>query len=95
MIGYGLAKAAVHHLTKSLAEEKSGLPENSSVIAILPITLNTEMNRKWMPNADQGTWTPLDFVAEYVTALATHCSCLILKNHKSLFQNFCKMDRWK
>ena len=31
MIGYGMAKAAVHQLTKSLAEPKSGMPENSQV----------------------------------------------------------------
>lgn len=64
MIGYGVAKAAVHQLTKSLAANGSGLPENSFVASILPITLDTPMNRKWMPNADFTTWTPLEFVAE-------------------------------
>lgn len=64
MIGYGLAKAAVHQLTKSLSASGSGLPDNSLVISILPITLDTPMNRKWMPNADFSTWTPLEFVAE-------------------------------
>lgn len=66
MIGYGLAKAAVHQLTKSLAGENSGLPEKSLVISILPITLDTPMNRKWMPKADFSTWTPLEFVTGYV-----------------------------
>lgn len=64
MIGYGLAKAAVHQLTKSLAAENSGLPDNSLVISILPITLDTPMNRKWMSSADFTKWTPLEFVAE-------------------------------
>ncbi|XP_068620394.1 dihydropteridine reductase [Battus philenor] len=64
MIGYGMAKAAVHQLTKSLGGKDSGLPENSLAVAIMPITLNTEMNRKWMPKADFSTWTPLSFVAE-------------------------------
>lgn len=64
MIGYGLAKAAVHQLTKSLVEDKSGLPADSLVVSILPITLDTPMNRKWMPKADFSTWTPLDFIAE-------------------------------
>ena len=64
MIGYGMAKAAVHQLTKSLAASDSGLPENSLVVSILPITLDTPMNRKWMPKADFSTWTPLEFVAE-------------------------------
>jgi dihydropteridine reductase len=55
MIGYGLAKAAVHQLTKSLADPKSGMPEGSTVLALLPITLDTPMNRKWMPKADFST----------------------------------------
>lgn len=59
-----MAKAAVHHLTKSLASQNSGLPENAIAVAILPITLDTPMNRKWMPKADFSTWTPLEFVAE-------------------------------
>uniref|UniRef100_A0A161MS41 Dihydropteridine reductase n=1 Tax=Triatoma infestans TaxID=30076 RepID=A0A161MS41_TRIIF len=64
MIGYGLAKAAVHQLTKSLAAEKSGLPKNCHAFAILPVTLDTPMNRKWMPKADTSTWTPLEFIAD-------------------------------
>lgn len=64
MIGYGMAKAAVHQLTKSLAGKDSGMPANSLVATILPITLDTPMNRKWMANADFSTWTPLSFIAE-------------------------------
>lgn len=64
MIGYGMAKAAVHQLTKSLATENSGLPANSLAVSILPVTLDTPMNRKWMADADKSSWTPLEFVAE-------------------------------
>ncbi|XP_030385604.1 dihydropteridine reductase [Scaptodrosophila lebanonensis] len=64
MIGYGMAKAAVHQLTRSLAGENSGLPTDAIVVAILPVTLDTPMNRKWMPKADFSTWTPLTDVAE-------------------------------
>lgn len=64
MIGYGVAKAAVHQLAKSLANNNSGLPQNTTVVAILPVTLDTPMNKKWMPEADHSSWTPLDFVAE-------------------------------
>ncbi|KAL3863519.1 hypothetical protein ACJMK2_005272 [Sinanodonta woodiana] len=63
MIGYGMAKAAVHQLVKSLAAPNSGLPPKSNAVAILPVTLDTPMNRKWMSTADFTTWTPLDFVA--------------------------------
>ena len=36
MIGYGMAKAAVHHLVHSLAGDKSGLPTDAFVSAISP-----------------------------------------------------------
>lgn len=65
MIGYGLAKAGVHQLTRSLAAKNSGLPEDSVVISILPITLDTPTNRKIMPNADFSSWTPLKELAGY------------------------------
>ncbi|CAH8842745.1 unnamed protein product [Trichobilharzia szidati] len=64
MLAYGMAKAAVHQLTRSLAGQKSGLPDGACVIAISPITLDTPMNRKWMPKADHTTWTPTETVAE-------------------------------
>nr|CAB3265340.1 dihydropteridine reductase [Phallusia mammillata] len=64
MIGYGLAKAAVHQLCKSLAAPSSGLPENACTICVLPVTLDTPMNRKFMPKSDFSTWTPLEFIAE-------------------------------
>lgn len=64
MIGYGMAKAAVHSLTRSLAAEDGGLPTDTLTVAILPVTLDTPMNRKWMPKADHTSWTPLEFVAE-------------------------------
>ena len=49
----------MHHLTKSLACSGSGLPDNCLAAAILPVTLDTPMNRKWMAKADQTSWTPL------------------------------------
>ncbi|XP_062566586.1 dihydropteridine reductase-like [Saccostrea cucullata] len=64
MMGYGMAKAAVHQLVKSLASKGSGLPADSAALAILPVTLDTPMNRKFMSEADFSTWTPLAFVAE-------------------------------
>lgn len=63
MLGYGMAKAAVHQLTKGLGQDNSGLPPNSVAVAILPMTLDTSLNRKSMPDADFGSWTSLDDVA--------------------------------
>ncbi|XP_030224498.1 quinoid dihydropteridine reductase a [Gadus morhua] len=64
MVGYGMAKAAVHQLCRSLGEKNSGLPADAIAVAILPVTLDTPMNRKFMPDADFGTWTPLEYVSE-------------------------------
>ena len=36
------------------------------IIVVFRIMLDTPMNRKWMPKADTGTWTPLEYIAEYV-----------------------------
>ena len=66
MIGYGMAKAAIHQLTASLASSDGGLPSNASSLCLLPITLDTPMNRKFMPDADFSTWTPLEFIAGLV-----------------------------
>lgn len=52
MLGYGMAKAAIHQLTKSLAAKKSGMPDESTVVALLPTMLDTAQNRKWMPKAN-------------------------------------------
>merc|ERR1711973_31107 len=62
MLGYGMAKAAVHQLVKSLGSSGSGLPTGSCVLGMLPVTLDTPMNRKFMPDADKSTWTPLSEV---------------------------------
>ena len=66
MMGYGLAKAAVHQLVASLSQGDTGLPEKAVVFCILPVTLDTPGNRKAMPDADTSTWTPLLFVAEFL-----------------------------
>ncbi|EPZ30795.1 Short-chain dehydrogenase/reductase domain-containing protein [Rozella allomycis CSF55] len=66
MIGYGMAKSAVHNLVQSLSCPSSGLPKNSKVIAILPITLDTPTNRKAMSDADFSSWTPLSEVASFL-----------------------------
>ncbi|RKP36491.1 quinoid dihydropteridine reductase [Dimargaris cristalligena] len=64
MLGYGMAKAAVHQLTASLADPASGLPQGAWVNAILPVTLDTPANRAGMPDADFSSWTPLSSIAK-------------------------------
>lgn len=55
-------QAAVHQLVKSIGTTKGGLPTGGRAYGILPVTLDTPMNRKWMKH--DHTWTPLEHVAE-------------------------------
>lgn len=64
MLGYGFAKAAVHHLVKSVAADPSLTPPGFCVLGMLPVTLDTPGNRAAMPQADRSTWTPTPFVAD-------------------------------
>uniref|UniRef100_A0A8D1LGI3 Dihydropteridine reductase n=1 Tax=Sus scrofa TaxID=9823 RepID=A0A8D1LGI3_PIG len=43
MIGYGMAKGAVHQLCQSLAGKDSGMPSGAAAIAVLPYTTDTAM----------------------------------------------------
>ncbi|KAJ3012386.1 UNVERIFIED_CONTAM: hypothetical protein HDU68_001239 [Siphonaria sp. JEL0065] len=70
MIAYGIAKAGVHHLVKSVASTDSGFPKDARVVALLPVTLDTPMNRKYMPDADFSKWTPLEELSGKVLSWA-------------------------
>ena len=41
MMGYGMAKAAVHQLVKSLGGANSGMPSGALTAAILPYVVST------------------------------------------------------
>jgi len=70
MMGYGMAKAAVHHLVASIASDPFQLPPGARTYGVLPITLDTPSNRAGMPDADKSTWTPLPEAATTVVELA-------------------------
>mmetsp|Transcript_52316 Transcript_52316/g.97959 ORF Transcript_52316/g.97959 Transcript_52316/m.97959 type:complete len:205 (+) Transcript_52316:57-671(+) len=63
---YGAAKAAVHHLVRSL-DEASGLPAGAKTIGMAPQILDTSQNRQAMPDADHRTWATLEEVADHRT----------------------------
>ena len=59
---YALSKSATHALALQMAE-RSEIPESSTVVTILPQTIDTPMNRNDMPDADFNTWAPTDKIA--------------------------------
>lgn len=69
MLAYGVAKAATHHIARSIAAPEGGLPAGARVVTVLPSTLDTPNNRKFMPGADTSTWTPLQDVSVKMLAI--------------------------
>lgn len=65
---YAASKAGVHKLTESLAEELKG---KVRVNAVLPSILDTEQNRREMPNADHTKWVQPDDLAKVMLFLAS------------------------
>ena len=63
MIAYSLAKQATHHIALNMATREE-IPDSSSVVTILPETLDTPGNREAMPDADFSTWAKTDQVAQ-------------------------------
>lgn len=69
MGSYGASKSAVHKLTESLAAEMSG--KDITVNAILPTIIDTEANRKDMPDADFSEWVKPQAIADVIMFLAS------------------------
>ncbi len=69
MGAYAASKSGVHRLTESLAEE---LKDTSvTVNAVLPTILDTEQNRKDMPDADSAKWVQPSDLARVMLFLAS------------------------
>ena len=66
---YGAAKAGVLALCQALAEE--GRPHGIACNAVAPGTIDTEANRRAMPDGDRSTWVSPEEVARAVLFLAS------------------------
>jgi short-subunit dehydrogenase len=62
LIAYGLSKSLLFKLAEYLNAEAKG--KNVSVTVIAPSTIDTEINRKSMPNADFEKWVKPEALAE-------------------------------
>ena len=64
---YAIAKAGLLVLVETIAEEYGA--EGVRAHAVLPGTLDTETNRRAMPDADRSGWTPPEEVARVILSL--------------------------
>lgn len=69
MGAYAAAKSGVHRLTESLAEELKST--SVTVNAVLPSILDTDQNRKDMPDADPANWVQPADLARVMLFLAS------------------------
>lgn len=69
MGAYAAAKAGVHRLTESLAEELKA--DGVTVNAVLPSIIDTPTNRADMPDADFSTWVAPADLAQVILFLAS------------------------
>jgi len=75
MAAYAASKAAVLHLTYSLAKELA--PHRITANAIVPSIIDTPANRAAMPRADTAGWLPPEEIAEVVAWLASDAAGLV------------------
>ena len=68
-IGYTVSKAGVIALTQALAQEVRR--HHITVNAVLPSTMDTEANRRAMPDADFSKWVKPESVAQAILFLAS------------------------
>lgn len=75
MAAYAAAKAAVLNFTESLSKELVG--SGITVNAIAPTTIDTEANRKSMPDADRSTWLEPEEIAEVIAFLVSEAAGVV------------------
>jgi NAD(P)-dependent dehydrogenase (short-subunit alcohol dehydrogenase family) len=66
---YAVAKAGVHTLTHAIAEEVRG--KNINVNAVVPGFMDTDANRRTMPEADHSQWVKPEQLATVILFLAS------------------------
>jgi len=69
MVAYTASKGAVAAITLAVAEEVAA--DGIWVNAVVPSIMDTEANRRAMPNADHAKWPKLDEVAVTIAFLAS------------------------
>ena len=64
MVAYGLAKSLIFRLAELMNDEAKG--HNVVTSVIVPSTIDTTVNRKFMPDADFNSWVKAEAIADVI-----------------------------
>ena len=85
MIAYGLGKSLVFRLAELMNEEAKGT--NVVVSVLVPGTIDTEPNRKSMPDADFNKWVKPEAIADAAWFYCTDAAAVIREPLIKLYNN--------
>ncbi len=81
-LAYGLSKSLLFHLAKSLNKDAEG---KVVVSVVVPSTIDTADNRKWMPDEDFTKWVTPDQIADAILFYSSEAASAIRQPVIKLF----------
>lgn len=85
MIAYGLAKSLVYRLAELLNDEARG--QNVVTSVIVPSTIDTEANRRAIPNGDFNSWVKAEQIAEVIYYYSTDAASALREPVIKVYNN--------
>ena len=85
LVAYGLAKSLIFRLASLLNDEAKG--KNVVTSVIVPSTIDTEINRKSMPNANFNDWVKAEQIADVIYYYSTDASSAIREPVIKVYNN--------
>jgi NAD(P)-dependent dehydrogenase (short-subunit alcohol dehydrogenase family) len=85
MIAYGLAKSLIFRLAELLNDEAKG--QNVVTSIIVPSTIDTETNRKAIPNGDFNNWVKAEQIADVIYYYSTDAASALREPVIKVYNN--------
>jgi NAD(P)-dependent dehydrogenase (short-subunit alcohol dehydrogenase family) len=85
LIAYGLSKSLLFKLAEYLNAEAKG--KNVTVTVVAPSTIDTEINRKSMPDADFDKWVKPEALAEVLEFLISEKGNVLRETVLKVYNN--------